>query len=256
VRTPLFCFLVANLSVACWVHAQENVVQPPASSVENDCPHLPGERLWPRPSRSEAITLLTRSSESAKLDHDDASRLEVWRSIGEVQSVRLAVCFGDVQIRHAEHTDQMHLLVEFPQELPRGQTVGQFMQTFLWTGPQGKIFLKAPERYQARITLELPDQFHLETDLGRGEVELASFGGSVQARIAKGRMAVDYDFDHQYRLVRAAIASGAVRISNGENRSKVTKTIVWRHEGSGNSVLDVAVGEGSLELQTTETGRW
>jgi hypothetical protein len=203
------------------------------------------------PNRSEAITLLSRPVENSEVDHDDASHLEIWRPIHNDQTVELDVCFGDVQIRRSEHTDQMHLLIEFPRELPRGQTVGQFVESFHWSDAQGEIFLKAPEHYQAKITLELPDQVHLEADLGKGEVQISNFGGNVQARIAKGRMAIDQDFDRQYRLVRAAIASGGVRVRNGENKSKIIKTFAWHHEGSGNSELGVELGEGFLELRST-----
>jgi hypothetical protein len=241
--------MIFVLTIAATGARAQNIVQPSTKESVNDCPHLPGRMPWPEPRERDGTALHHRDKPQAGDDHDDASSFEIWRSLGDAQTLRLALCFGTMHIEHSNKMHQMHLLVRLPGELPHGQSVGQFVETLQVTQQRGDIFLKVPEAYKADVILEIPDEVDVETDLGRGQIEVSSYGGNLGAHVAHGRMVLRADIDRRYKSVRAGFASGGVQDERRAGSGHLQRTFAWKHDGIGQYLLNVSFGEGVLVLR-------
>ncbi len=227
----------------------QNIVQPSATEQLNDCPHLPERNLWPLQSQAEPA-LRSRTSEDSKVDRSDASSFEAWRELGKARKVRLAVCVGSVNFYHTATPGQVHLIIRLPRELPKGSTVGQFVQQLQVSNDEADIFIKVPEQYHAAVTVELPDGLDMEADLGEGTMQIFSFQGNITTHIGRGQLMLPPDIDDRYKWIRASFGAGNVRDETNRRDGHLHNAFTWKHSGKGARVLTATFGTGFLDVQS------
>ena len=143
----------------------------------------------------------------------------------------------------------MHLLITLHAELPRGKTVGSYIQRFEVDGARHPaIFIKVPRRYRPEILLELPDNTELAMDLGDGSINATGLAGNKTIRIARGELILDGTAALQYRKIRAGFGSGSVIDDRDHTNTGIHNAFSWKEDGAGKYMLTASFGSGRLRF--------
>lgn len=241
------CLLAAAM-LATSAHAQNVVGEATAAEVSNDCAHLPGRDLWRAANESAPPGLRQRTPTSPDVDRSTASDFEASRDLGDARGVELAVCSGAIRLAPVNRANQLHLTITLRRELPKGITVGTYIQEFAVGAAGARIFIKVPKRYEPEVVLEVPNGTDTAVDLGYGTVRCSNLAGNKTIRIAQGELTLAGDIDSQYGLMRASFGIGGVRDKRASSSAGVQKVHGWHYLGHGRYTLVAGFGSGYLNL--------
>jgi hypothetical protein len=228
----------------------QNIDDGRISGISNDCHNLIQNDRFPSPPPADKL-VLERKPAALYEDSSTRSSFETWRASPLSGRIRVAVCFADVRITTSRDADKIHLSIALKQELPKGVTVGSYVQ---WLGnvPAGEVFVKIPKQYRPQVLLELPNGMASELELAEGTVDPSGNKGSdTKVNVAKGGVFLRSVARDYFNSIAATFAVGGLKTSGDMKNSDLQWSksgSSWSANGTGTHNLAIVIGYGHLYL--------
>jgi hypothetical protein len=195
-----------------------------------------------------------RTYEPAPGDAANSTAMHAARNLpATIHSIKINVCSGELQVRHAARGDQMELLINSP---GADRSLDQYVRAFSVDGHTAQVDVQVPDTYHPTVTLVVPylEQPSTEINLGSGHLVMpvGAFGdGSRQLNVGAGSATLTMNGSHGYASLQVNIGMGELKDERpgGSNAHFVVSRTMT---GAGKGNLEVNVGAGSVDLKSRE----
>lgn len=219
--------------------------QDAVSMYGGNCGSLPNGKQWPTTPSGPPI-LKQRGPTDAHKDLSTASSFEAWRDFQSGGHAELYVCYADIRIAPSKGSG-LHLLVTLPKELPKGNSVGDFVKQVDASGSEAKIYIKVPKKLHANVLLEVPAQTSFDVGLARGQVDFRGIRGDKDIGAGLATVSV-HMLPDEYSKISAGFAFGGVVDERSGGRKHTGVAGGFEEDGKGKYKLEVGMAFGHLIL--------